>query len=150
MTRELHPMSEHSWSRNTTTKVLSSQRGVIRHWQQYSASVLFVSRFRDGGSSHTGAIAGGVVGGVVGLGLIARFAYFLGTRRSRKTAAPGVSPPPPSELKSSHIPNSPSTMQKPSPEMGQTQVFEPSELEGEPRQVAELPGYYGSFAPGQR
>ncbi|KIW26325.1 hypothetical protein, variant [Cladophialophora immunda] len=101
--------------------------------------------------SHTGAIAGGVVGGVVGLALIAGLAYFLGTRRNRKTTAPADSVPPPTEPKSSQIPNSPSSVQKPSPELAEAQVFERSELEGETtRQVAELPGYYGSFVPGQR
>ncbi|OAG35070.1 hypothetical protein AYO21_10743 [Fonsecaea monophora] len=103
-----------------------------------------------GPKSHTGAIAGGVVGGVVGLGLIAGLAYFLGTRRHRKTSATREAVPPPSEPKSSQIPNSPSSGQKPSPEFTQAQVFEPSELEGETRQVAELPGYYGNFGPGQR
>ncbi|OAP56043.1 hypothetical protein AYL99_10195 [Fonsecaea erecta] len=101
-------------------------------------------------TSHTGAIAGGVVGGVVGLGLIAGLAYFLGTRRNRKTTTPSDPVPPPSEPKPSQIPNSPSSVQKQSPELAETPVFERSELEGETRRVAELPGYYGSFQPAQR
>ncbi|KIX97820.1 uncharacterized protein Z520_06598 [Fonsecaea multimorphosa CBS 102226] len=101
--------------------------------------------------SHTGAIAGGVVGGVVGLALVAGLAYFLGTRRNRQTTASRDPVPPPSESKPSEIADNPSSIQKQSPELAETPVFERSELEGETtRQVAELPGYHGNFVPGQK
>lgn len=39
-----------------------------------------------GGSSHTGAIAGGVVGGVLGLALLALLGFFLARRNRNKNA----------------------------------------------------------------
>lgn len=101
--------------------------------------------------SHTGAIAGGVTGGVVGIALLIILAYFLARRHHRKKEFHQTS----SNRASSTIGTGASTKLRESI-ISQGNQHQPYEVEdtrssGRPDQeskkyhVAELPGYYRSF-----